>query len=179
MLKWKKFTYRVQSDCSQRGGEERLSLFLSGWHWASDAPVQRQIWSGVITSKEAAAQLYPVMERMRQLAVIPKLASAGGDQGTDVFGHVSGLYARIDADIKRVLFKVKGDLHVLNRLFVVASQWVFGAAKQDIPNALQLLYLVSYALQPWKKWHDLLMAHCPAGSWRRPQRLCMHESIYL
>ena len=50
----------------------------------------------------------------------------------------------------------------MNRALVVACERVFGKAERGKPSVLQLVFLVSYVLKPWKQWRVHLSRHVSA-----------------
>ena len=150
----------AKPDCSTRQGQERLSLFVSGWKIEGGVgrPVERCVFTSALASKSGADQFLAVRHLLVRIKLFKKLESLTSDGGLDVCAP-GGLFGLLEENLGRPLIRIEGDLHVLNRGFVVAGENTWGAAKKDVASVFQLLYLVSYVLDPWKEWKPLLMEH--------------------
>ena len=65
----------IQADISGRKGEERLSLWLTGFSRKTHANVKRNLWSGALASKSGFDQFDIVTERLIHLNSLEKLES--------------------------------------------------------------------------------------------------------
>ena len=146
----------LKPDCSTRQGQERLSVFLTGW--LNEEPVEKLIFSGAIDSKTGEDQFTSLLEVLQQLDVLDRIIALTSDQGKDVCAP-NGLFGLLEKHLKRELLRIMCDLHILNRGFVVAGERTFGKPKMNEPSVFQLLYLVPAALKPWAKWKPLLAEH--------------------
>ena len=130
----------MQPGISQRGGEERVSVFVP-FVKPGIGFLTRIVWSGAVTTKSREDQFYAVRQRFMDLHIWIKLFGFVADQGKDAVGLNKGLLGRIQRSLNITFFHVEGDLHVVNLMLVNACHAVFGKPKQD--SVLQTLYLVS------------------------------------
>jgi hypothetical protein len=149
----------IQADISGRKGEERLSLWLTGFSRKTHANVKRNLWSGALASKSGFDQFDIVTERLIHLNSLEKLESLTADEGKDASGVGIGLYGRLLKHLGRFIILINCDLHKIDRGLVVACEAVFGKAEPNKPSVLQLIYLVPYCLSPWEKYRPLLEPH--------------------
>jgi len=149
----------LQCDISGRKGEERLSVWLTGFLKSNRTYLRRCIWSGALASKAGYEQFIAVYGRLTHLEVNTKLRSLTADEGMDATGPTDGLYGRLCAQLKRKLLLVNCDLHKLDRGLVVACHATFGPAEANKPSVLQLLYLIPYLMRPWSKYKPLFLRH--------------------
>ena len=121
----------LKPDCSSRQGEERLSVFATGWHRLQAKPICRQIFAGSLVTKSGVDQLNALYGILCGLGIKDKVGSVCSDCGADVCAD-GGLFGLLEKKLQKKLDKILGDLHILNRGFVVAAtstwyvdSWIF------------------------------------------------------